>query len=253
MIRLLGVLVVLVGLTGCITEGADKTPKPSVQEASFANLNLGAAYLRKGDLESAVAKLQKAVDQDDRNTQAHATLALAYERMGFAEEAKAHYLKAVRYSNNDPVIDNMYGAYLCRNGDLEEAQPYLLRAARNPRYRTPEAAYANAGICAVRDKRWEEGEEFFRSALRINPRYVTALWQMASLSYERDRDLQARAFIERLAERTKLPSNALYLAHRVEQRLGNRRDADRYARELKENFPESRETTQLLESQRNGG
>lgn len=246
-------LLFLLGLAGCVTEGADKTPKPSAQEASAANLNLGAAYLRQGDLEAAISKLQKAVDMNDRNAQAHSTLALAYERMGLAGEANSHYLKAVRYSDKDPVIDNMYGAYLCRNGELKDAQTYLLRAARNPRYGTPQAAYVNAGICAVRDERWEEGEEFFRSALRINPRYASALWQMASLSYERDRHLQARAFIERLAEAQPLPSNALYLAHQVEQRLGNRRDADRYARELRQKYPDSPETAQLLESQRNGG
>ncbi|MFK8015926.1 MAG: type IV pilus biogenesis/stability protein PilW [Gammaproteobacteria bacterium] len=246
-------LLLSVALAGCVTEGGQEKPKPSAKEASSANLNLGAAYLRQGDIESAVSKLQKAVDLDDRNTQAHATLALAYERMGLDKEADTHYQRAVRNSKNDAVIENMYGAYLCRNERFTEAQPYLLRAARNPRYRTPEAAYVNAGICAVRDQRLEEAEEFFRSALRIKPRHGDALWQMASLSYERDRDLQARAFIERLQAVTKLPSNVLLLAHRVESRLGNGKAATEYAQELMNNFPESREAAELVELRRNGG
>lgn len=238
---------------GCVTEGDNEKPKPSPREASMANLNLGAAYLRRGDLESAVDKLQKAVDIDDRNTQAHATLALAYEQIGQSAEADKHYQRAIRLSKNDAVIDNLYGAYLCRNGRLDEAQTYLLRAAQNPRYRTPEAAYTNAGICAVRGDEWDKAEEYFRSALQANSSYALALWQMASLSYELDRDLQARAFIERLAALGQLPSNALWLGHRVEQRLGNDRAADRYAQALKSKFPDSRETAQLLEAQRNGG
>lgn len=219
----------------------------------MANLNLGVAYLRRGDLEAAVGKLQKAVDIDDRNTQAHVTLALAYEQIGQAEEAGRHYQRAIRLSDNDAVIDNHYGAYLCRNGRLDEAQTYLLRAARNPRYRTPEAAYTNAGICAVRGTQWDKAEEYFRSALQANPRYALALWQMASLSYQRDRDLQARAFIERLAAIGELPSNVLWLGHRVEQRLGNVKAADRYAQQLRTKFPDSSETAQLLEAQRDGG
>ncbi len=240
-------------LVGCVTEGGDDRPKPSAKEASLANLNLGAAYLRQGDAEGAVNKLQRAVDLDEHNAQAQATLALAYERIGRDDEADQHYRLALRHSSDDAVIDNLYGAYLCRNGRLDEAQTYLLRAANNPRYRTPEAAYTNAGICAVRNESWEEAEEFFRSALRNNPRYGDALWHMAKLSFDRDRDLQARAFIERLSSGAALPSHVLWLGHLVENRLGNRTAAKRYAQQLKSRFPESRETAQLLESERNGG
>lgn len=240
-------------LAGCVTEGKDLTPKPSTVEASQANLNLGAAYLRQGDTESAIDRLQKSVDLDPKNPQAHATLALAYERIGLTSEADDHYEKAVRLSDENAVIDNMYGAYLCRKGEYLKAEPYLLRAARNPRYRTPEAAYANAGVCAVRDQRYDAAEEYFRSALRINARYVDALWNMASLSFELERDLQARAFLERLAAATPLPSSALWLGHQLEARLGNPREARRYADELKKNFPESAETAQLLEAERHGG
>ncbi|MEO1575506.1 MAG: type IV pilus biogenesis/stability protein PilW [Pseudomonadota bacterium] len=243
----------LVCLTACVTEGPVRENPGSPEEAASANLQLGAAYLRKGDLESALDKLQKAVDLDEKNAQAHATLALAYERVGLVDESDAHYKKALRVSDNNPIIDNMYGAYLCRNGSYDEAETYLLRAARNPRYRTPEAAYANAGVCAVRSERLDEAEAFFRSALRSNPRYVDALWNMASLSYELDRDLQARAFLERLAATTPLPSTALWLAHRVERRLGNEPAARRYAEELKSKFPTSKETAELLEAERHGG
>ncbi len=246
-------LVAVALLAGCITEGGDVKPQGSPAEASDANLNLGAAYLRKGDMESALTKLQKAIDLNPDNTQAHATLALAYERVGLAEEAERHYEIAVRASNNDPIIDNMYGAYLCRHSHFDKAQTYLLRAARNPRYRTPEAAYTNAGVCAVRSERLDEAEDFFRQSLRSNPRYVDALWNMASLSYTLDRDLQARAFIERLAATTPLPSTALWLAHRVELRLGNVSAARRYADELKSKHPASKETAELLETERHGG
>ena len=227
-------------LAGCVTEGADRTPMGSPEEAAAANLNLGAGYLRQGDVESALDKLQRAVDLDPKNAQAHATLALAYERIGLDEEADGHYQKALKVSGDNAVIDNMYGAYLCRNEQFAKAETFLLKAARNPRYRTPEAAYANAGVCAVRDSRLDDAEGFFRSALRINPRYVDALWNMASLSFELDRDLQARAFLERLAATTPLPSTALWLGHRLERRLGNESQALRYADELKSKFPRPR-------------
>jgi type IV pilus assembly protein PilF len=247
-------LVVALACSACVTDGVkEKKPEPSMQEASDANLRLGAAYLRQGDLELAISKLQKAVDLNPKSAQAHATLALAYERLGLAEDADDHYLRAIRLTSNDAVIDNMYGAYLCRNGKLEQAERYLLKAATNPRYRTPEAAYTNAGICAQRAEQLDRAEEYFRAALQINPRYVAALWQMAELSHLRDRDLQARAFLQRLSATAALPPNALWLGLRVERRLGDREAADRYAQRLKSEFPDSRETAQLLELERDGG
>lgn len=241
-------------LAGCVTDGVrENKPEPSMIEASNANLQLGAGYLRQGNLEQAVAKLQKAIDLNPKSAQAHATLALAYERMGLAEDAAIHYRRAVRLVDDDPVIDNIYGAYLCRQDQLDEAQKYLLKAATNPRYRTPEAAYNNAGLCAVRGDRWDEAEDYFRAALRINPRYVDALWSMAELSHNRDRDLQARAFLQRLSAITRLPPNALWLGLQVERNLGDAAAVERYAQKLKTEFPDSRETAQLLELERNGG
>lgn len=253
-LRYIFIIALLSSLTACITDGVkEEKIEPSMTEASSANLRLGAAYLRKGDLEAAVSKLQRAVDLDPKNAQAHATLALAYERMGLDEDSRTHYERAIKLTRGDAVIDNLYGAYLCRNGQRAKAEKYLLKAATNPRYRTPEAAYTNAGVCAMRDERWEQAEDYFRAALRIQPRYVDALWHMAELSHRRERDLQARAFLQRLSSTGKLPPNALWLAMQVERNLGDTVAAERYGQQLKTRFPDSREAGQLLELERNGG
>ena len=77
--------------TACITEKpAEPETKPSPEEAAILNLQLGAQYLRQGDLERALDKLQKAVDQNPELPQAHATLALAYGDRGTSCR-KAHY------------------------------------------------------------------------------------------------------------------------------------------------------------------
>lgn len=248
------VLVSLFVLSACVREGVEvRTTKASPEEAALANLQLGAAYLRKGDYEAALDKLQKAVDQNPELAPAHSTLALAFERMGMAGEAERHYREAIRLTQDDASIDNAYGAYLCRQGDYREAEEYFLKAAQNPRYRTPEAAWYNAGTCALREDDFERGEAHFRRALSINARYADALWQMAQLSFELDRALQSRAFLQRLSDTTRLPANALWLAHRVELKLGDRRAAARYAQSLKTDFPDSRETALLLERERDGG
>ncbi len=253
-LRALALSALAAALTACVTESIEEpATKASPEEAAIANLQLGAQYLRQGDLEAALNKLQKAVDQNPQLPQAHSALALAFERMGMGDEADRHYRQAVRLGRDDGPISNSYGAYLCRKGDYKDAEKYFLKAARNPRYRTPEAAYANAGVCALRSDDYDRAEDFFREALAINPTYVDALWQMAELSFKRDRALQSRAFLQRLAEATRLPPNALWLGMQVEKQLGDAAAAAGYARRLKTDFPDSRETGMLLELERNGG
>ena len=254
LVRFALLIVLALGVGACIRENVEvPATKASPEEAAMANLQLGAAYLRQGNLEAALDKLQKAVDQNPDLAPAHSTLALAFERMGLADDADHHYREAVRLTRDDAAIDNAYGAYLCRQGDYSGAEKYFMKAARNPRYRTPEAAYTNAGNCAVREKDFERGEDHFRKALGINARYPDALWQMAQLSYELDRALQARAFLQRLAEATPLPPSALWLGRQVELSLGDAAAAARYASQLKSDFPDSRETALLLEAERDGG
>lgn len=245
----------LLGTTaGCVT--SDSGPpinEGSPQEAAQANLRLGVAYFRKGDLALALEKLEKAVGQDPQLAGARSTLALVYEQLGRNDEAGVEYRKALKLEPDNAVLKNMYGAYLCRQNKIEKAIDEFLEAASDRLYPTPEAALANAGVCALRLPDLVQAEDYFRRALNARPDYAEALWQMASLSYTLERDLQARAFLERLASTTKLPADALLLGHRVETRLNDYAAAQRYADQLMSEYPDSREATQLLEAKRNGG
>jgi type IV pilus assembly protein PilF len=144
---------------------------------------------------------------------------------------------------------NLYGAFLCRNDREEEAERYFAQAAKDRRYRTPEVALTNAGVCLLRKPDPDSAEAYFRQALVANPRFADALWHMSRLSFERGNYLQARAFIQRYAEVGAMSPAALWLGVRLERELGDGEAAARYAERLKQEFPASDEARQLAESQ----
>lgn len=244
----------LVLLAGCIsTTTGPRKPASSDADAAQANAALGLNYMQQGNFELALDKLQRAVKQDPNMVGAQSAIAMLYSRMGDPDLAETHYRRALQLSPADPDLQNNYGVFLCGRGRYEEAESFFLSAAGNGRYRTPEAALTNAGVCARKIRSAEKAEGYFRQALSRNPRFSEALWQMADLSFERGNLLQARAFLQRHMDNAESTPEALWLGIRMEQSLGQDDVARNYAGRLKSEFPTSVQTRLLMELEQDDG
>lgn len=246
--RLLVLCVAVVAISGCVTESstARKKPAPDPQELSQINTRLGLEYARGGQYEQAVDRLEKALDYDGRNVDAHVAMALVRTQLGEVDLAEKHYREALALRRDDGVILNNFGQFMCRVGKVEKGEELLLRATELPLYPTPEAAWTNAAACALIDDREVVAEERFRKALTINPRLSGALFPMARISYEKGEFLSARGYLHRLAEVANPQSAAaLLLGVKVERALGNKDAEASYALLLRKRYPNSDETQEL--------
>lgn len=234
-------LLILLGLSvaGCVSTSTDDDSHVSDEDAARYNTQLGVSYLRRGDLEAARDKLEKAVRQDPDFASSHAALGILYERTGETDKAREHLGRAARLAPDDPNMINNYGGFLCRQGERAEGIRYFEKAAGNAYFRAPETALTNAGVCARGIPDPEMSERFFRAALARNPTFPDALLQLADLKLEQGEPLGARAFLQRYE--TVGPSSpvSLRLGREVEQALGNDKAAREYTRRLREEFPEA--------------
>jgi len=230
-------------LAGCVST---KPPsQASGQDAARYNVQLGMNYMQRGDLEGAREKLERAVQQDPSLPAAHAALGILYERAGDPRRARDHLRSATRLAPDDPNQLNAYGGFLCRQGDRKEGIRHFETAASNAFYRTPEAALTNAGVCARGIPDPELAENYFRRALDLNRNHAEALLQMADLSLEMQRTLQARAFLQRYEALGQVSSYSLGLGRRIETAAGDPHAAAEYATRLRREFPDSREARDL--------
>jgi type IV pilus assembly protein PilF len=247
---------------GCTTAETRQQEKRDREAAQF-NVQLGISYMRQNSLEQADEKLAKALEQDPDLPAAHNAYAVLQERLGEFDRAERHYRRAIELDPKDSEARSNFGAFLCRLGRPDEAQRQFEAAWSNPLYSRPEAVFTTAGICAVGTGDEARAEEYLRRALDRNPDYLPALYEMAGLTFREERYLQTRAYVQRydaaLAEAARrnpqLPkANAqmLWLCVQAERQLGNASAAQSCAQRLKNQFPESRQTTQLLELERNG-
>ena len=238
---------VLLLCQGCVSTSATSASSTAATggAAAVANLNLGAAYLRQGRLTLALERLDRALDHDPRLAEAHSTIAMVYDRLGDVDEARDHHRRAIRMAPNDPATANSYGVFLCRHERWSDAEPLFLRAAGNPRYRTPEVALTNAGICARDAGEGAKAEQYLRDALARNPIYADGLFNLAALALANNELDEARRFLGRHSESAPDSAQTAWLCFQVETGLGNRGNAGRCASMLREQFPESPESAQL--------
>ena len=249
LIPVLGLLLV----SGCQTAAIDEEPlSPAVGQTTskVADLQtrLGIGYLREGKLELAWQRLHKALENDPNYSTANNAMGLIHERLGQPEKAEAFYQKAISENPGDSAAQNNYGRFLCMQGRYEEGEKRLLRALKNTLYESPELAYANAGICAEAAGQPEKAETYFRRALELRPRIPVALISMAELSFDRGRYLSSRAYLQRYLEVGEHTPQSLWLGIRIERELGDKNTVSSYAILLKTQFPDSRETQQLIDS-----
>ena len=242
----------LLALAGCVSTELDPSEKSDTDAARY-NTQLGATYLQRGELELAREKLEKAVKQDPDLAAARGYLGVLYERIDAPEKADREYKAAVRLAPDSPDIMNTYGGYLCRNGRREEGISFFLRAARNPLYRTPEAALTNAGVCARGIPDQVASEEYFRQALARSPGYREALIQLADLNYTTRDYLQAQAFLERFLQYGAATADALILGARIEAAQGNGKAAAEYRDRLRREFPAAARAFELSATERDDG
>jgi len=227
----------------------DALPKQSDTDKIVKNnIDMSVGYLRKGNLDVALEKIQRALDADWESSDAHGMAALIYERLYEIEKADDHYQYAIEYKPKDGAVLNNYGVFLCRQKQWKKAVKNFMLAVNQPSYKTPSRAYENAGACARQIPDLKMAEKYLRVALKTEPELPLALYEMAEISFVKKKNLTVRAYLQRYQAVAPHTAQSLWLGVRAERNLGDQQAAADYAKQLQRNFPGSEEFQQLLDS-----
>jgi len=245
--KLLACVIAVSVLTACSSSSEVREVKTNPNVAAKANTELGVEYLREGNYELSKTKLTKALELEPNYAPAHDYIAVLYQTVGETKLAEKHYKKSLRLNPDNAPTRNNYGQFLCFQDRYKEATAQFMKAVENAFYPTPEVPLTNAGLCAARIPDLVTAEDYYRQALQRNPSFATALLQMSIIRYQESNYLGARAYLERLQEVASHNPKSLWLAVRTEFALNDHEAWGAYSMILKNNFPDSDETAQLLE------
>ncbi len=229
-------------------EPDSRRPTPPRDNRTRAKLHteLGALYLQSQNLSVALEELTMAIVIDPDYAPAYGARGLVLFHIREMALADRDFQQALHLDPNDPELNNNYGWFLCQVGREKEAIPHLQRAMKNALYETPERAYLNAGACYAKLGDLDAAEGFVEHSLLIRPNNPQALLQRAEINYRRGQVELASQQLSDLLRKTEPNAEALWLAVRVERKLGDRLAEARYGAQLKRKFPLSPEAQELL-------
>ncbi len=247
--KLLSCLILITVQISCTSTSTTKSAKPDPAEVATKKSNvlirLGMAYVERGQDQVALDQFNKALKIDPNSHDAHTAIANLYENIGQPALAQQHYNKAVELAPDNPSTLNNYGKYLCNKGEYEEAAGYFTKAAETPLYARAWVPLTNAGQCMQRANQLDKAEQNLRGALQANPIYAPALIAMAQLSYQQQKYQTARAFLQRYESVRQLNPHQLLLAVKIELALGDNHTANKYKEQLRKQFPDAQQPSQM--------
>jgi len=207
---------------------------------------LASLYYSRGNMAVALEELRVATSADSNYAPTYSVYGLVYMELRENKLAQENFERALRISPTDPDINHNYGLFLCQTGHENDSIKYFLQAVRNPLYPTPWRSYAAAGQCAMRKDNLKDAEDFFLKALRQEPNDPTSLLLLGQIRYKQGNLEDARKLVSRYNKLVEPTAESLWLALRVERKLGERVAEASFANQLRRRFNGSREY-QLLQ------
>ena len=247
MVRVTSVLlagVAVLMLAGC-SSASNRSKKKG--DASNYNMQLGMAYLNRGELGLAKDKLDRAVAENPGDPNVHSAMAMLQDRLGHPDLADKEFKAALNLGPRSPDVLNNYAVYLCRSGRVDEGVKAFDEAARDALYRTPEAAYTNAGVCLRGAKRDTQAAMSFQRALRVKPNFAEAAYQLADLDFRRGEIQSARETVDSFIRSFEPTADLLFVGVEIARKQGDRMAEEKFARKLRMDFPSSDQTRALAE------
>lgn len=220
-------------LAGCASPGAGQSGKAELPTASDQTaaqrkvdirMQLAIGYFQQGQYTVALDEVKLALAADPNHADAYGMRGLIYQQLGETALAEDNFGRARKLAPNSPELANNYGSFLCQLGRVKEALPLFDAALNNRAYRTPASAANNAGSCALKIKDYASAERYLLQAMQLTPDLPATNANLARVYFEKGDYVRANFYITRLGKVAKMESltaDVLWLAIKVQHKLGD--------------------------------
>jgi len=252
--RLFTLILLALGLAGCATTpsnsmGDDSQNMTRAQSIAKVHTELAAAYYQRHQYAISLEEIATALKYDSDYAQAYDVRGLVHMQLMEDQQAEEDFRHSLNLNPHSSETQNNYGWFLCQRGREQESVKYFLEAVKNPLYSTPERAYLNAGVCSEKAGDLKRAEFYLQKALILLPNMPDALVALADVNYAKGDYAGAKSYFMRFEKWNEVPLTAanLWLAVRIERKLGDTNAEASYALQLRNKYPDSRETQLMLQ------
>lgn len=241
--RLIVMLFSLALLAACSTTSDNSQGFKSAK----VHTELAGLYYQRGQLGIALDELKNAMNADSDYAPAYNVRGLVNMALREDKNAEEDFKHSLDLDDTNSDTHNNYGWFLCQHDRAKEAIPQFMAALKNPLYTTPGLAYLNAGLCSRKAGNIKDAEDFLQKALQVQPGSTQALFALADLSFSNADYFSAKKYFADLSQKSdNLTAEQLWLGVRINRKIGDRNSEASYATQLRNRFPDARETQMLM-------
>jgi type IV pilus assembly protein PilF len=241
-------------LTGCVTRtsvtesaGGGKDIVTASDESDAGRrarlrMELASGYFGRGQMTTALDQVKLALQADPTLGEAYNLRGLIYANLGDDKLAEDSFRHALQLNPRDADTMQNFGYYLCQKKRYPEATAMFDQALAVPQYREQSRTLLTKGVCEAFAGQLAESEATLLRAYQLDPANPSISVNLSQVLYQRGDYERARFYIRRVnAVPAFTGAQTLWLAARVEQRLGNVSGAQELGDQLRRRFPDSRE------------
>lgn len=246
-------VLLIILLAGCVQTGERKLTQEQkrehAQRSAKLHTELSAEYYHRGQYKVAIEEVEEAFQADPNYAPAFNMLGLINMSLHADEKARKNFEQALNISSNDSEIHNNYGWFLCQRfpEKMDQAIEHFMTALSDPLYPTPEISYTNAGICELKRKNFSAAKDYFNNALSISRAYSPALIGLIEVDFNSGNLKEAKSKLSHYMRHSAQTPESLWLAIKIERKIGDRYAEESYAYQLIKRFPNSKEASALRE------
>jgi type IV pilus assembly protein PilF len=216
--------------------------EPDGQKRARARMELASAYFSRGQMTTALDQVKLAIAADPLYGEAYNLRGLIYANLGDLNLAEESFRRALQINARDADTMHNYAWYLCQQKRFPEAASFFTQALAVPQYRGTARTLLAQGICQAGAGQLTESEASLSRAYELDPSSPFTATNLSEVLYRRGEFERARFYVRRV---NALPDVAnaqtLWLAARIENKLGNHQGASDFGTQLRSRFPDSRE------------
>jgi type IV pilus assembly protein PilF len=206
-------------------------------------MELAAGYFSRGQPTTALDEVKLAFAARPDLPEAFNLRGLIYATLGETRLAEESFRRALQLVPRDADVMNNYAWFLCQSGRLPEADALFRQALAQPQYRDTVRTLMAQGICLARAQRWPEAEAALSRAYELDPGNPVSGFHLSDLLFRLGEYERSRFYVRRVHQRREFATpQSLWLAVRLERRLGDTTAMRTWGQQLQERFPQSPET-----------
>lgn len=241
-------------LSACSTKGrldvdkdiaSENVDKTELQRRAGIRLQLAVSYYQQGQYKVALDEVRQALAVFPEFTDAYVVRALIFMETGERQLADDNFQYALKLEPGKSETLNNYGWFLCQTGRERQGLQLLDKIVSDASYATPGLALNNAGLCSLKLKESALAESYFLRGFRLEPNSPGINANLAKLSFDKRDFSQARFYIQRVLKQEVYAADVLWLAIKIERKLGDDSAVSALAAQLRRRHPDSKELISL--------